>query len=73
MFIGLHVKYTLFLLNCNKIEFSLQSVEKYSNTELYENPASGTGVVPCGRTDRQACMTKLTVTFRNFANAPETN
>jgi hypothetical protein len=26
--------------------------------------------VPCGRTDGQTDMTKLTVTFRSFANAP---
>jgi len=28
-------------------------------------------VVPSGRTDRWTDMTKLTVAFRNFANAPK--
>jgi hypothetical protein len=32
-----------------------------------QNPCRGSQVVPCGRTD----MTKLTIAFRNFANAPE--
>jgi hypothetical protein len=27
-------------------------------------------LVPCGRIDSQTDMTKLTVAFRNFANAP---
>jgi len=37
--------------------------------EFYENPFSGSRVVPCGWKDRRTCMTKLIVTFRNFANA----
>jgi len=32
-----------------------------------ENPSSGSGVVPYGRTD----MMKLKVAFRNFENAPK--
>jgi hypothetical protein len=35
--------------------------------KFHENPSSGNGVDPCGRTD----MTKLMVAFRNFANAPK--
>ena len=39
---------------------------------FYQNPSSGSRVVPCGktdrRTDRQTDM-KLIVAFRNFANA----
>jgi len=34
---------------------------------LRENPSSGSRVVPRGRPD----MTKLTLAFRNFADAPE--
>ena len=60
-----------------KLEFSRQIFEKYSNTKCHENPCSGSGVFPCGQTDErknrrkggQIVMTKLTVTFRNFANA----
>jgi hypothetical protein len=47
-------------------EFSRQIFEKQSNTKFQ--------VFPCGRTDRQTDrqtdMTKLTVDFHNFANAP---
>jgi len=37
------------------------------NTKVFDNLSSGSRVVPWGRTD----MTKLTVAFRNFANAPK--
>ena len=54
-------------------EFSRHIFEKYANIKLYENPFKGSGVVLCGRTDRQmdrqTDMTKLIVAFRNFANA----
>ena len=50
-----------------KLEFSGQIFETYSNTKFHENPSSGSRVLPCGRAD----MTKLTVAFRNFANAPQ--
>jgi len=48
-------------------EFSQQSFEIYSNNKFHENPSSGSQVVLCGRTD----MTKVIVTFRNFAYAPK--
>jgi hypothetical protein len=50
-----------------KIEFSPQIFEKYSSIKFYKNLFSGSRVVPCGQTD----MTKVTVAFRNFANAPK--
>jgi hypothetical protein len=50
-----------------KLEFFRQIFEKSSNLKLHQNPPSGSRVVPCGHTD----MTKLVVTFRNFANAPK--
>jgi hypothetical protein len=50
-----------------KLVFSRQIFEKYSNIKFHENPSSGSRVVPSGRTDM-----KLTVAFRNFANAPKT-
>jgi hypothetical protein len=37
-----------------KLEFSQQVFEKYSDIKFHENPSSGSGVVPCGRTDGQA-------------------
>jgi hypothetical protein len=55
-----------------KLELSRHIFENYSNIKFHENPTNGSGVVPCGRTDRQTDMTKLIVAFRNFANAPKT-
>jgi len=49
------------------LEISRHIFEKYSNIKFYENPSSGSRVVPCGRTD----MTKLIFAFRNFTNAPK--
>ena len=57
-----------FLMN---LEFFRQIFGKYSNTKFYGNPISGSRVVPCGTTDRRTDMTKLTVAFRNFVNAPK--
>jgi hypothetical protein len=34
-----------------KLEFSRQIFEKYSNTKFYENPSSGSRVVPWEQTD----------------------
>jgi len=51
-----------------KLEFSRQIVEKYSDFKFHKNPSIGSRVFHAdGRTD----MTKLIVTFRNFANAPK--
>jgi len=36
-----------------KLEFFQHILEKYSNIKLYENPSSGSRVVPGGVTDRQ--------------------
>jgi hypothetical protein len=77
MYIGLHVKYLLFLSDFNKLEFSGQGFEKFSIIKFHENPSSGSRVVACGRTDRQTDrqtdMTKVIVSFRNFAYAPKTD
>ena len=35
----------------NSGRFARQIFEKYSNIKFYENPSSGSRVVPCGRTD----------------------
>jgi hypothetical protein len=50
-----------------KLEFSRQLIEKYSNIKLHENPSSGSGILPCGQTDRH----ETTSRFRNFVNAPK--
>ena len=65
----LHVKYPLFLSNFNGISSSQQTLGKGLNIRFNQNPSSGSRVVPYGRTDTK----KLTVAFRNFANAPKTH
>jgi hypothetical protein len=54
-----------------KLEFSLQFFEKYANIKFHENPSHWSRVVPFGRMDGRTDITKLTVAFRNFANAPK--
>jgi len=54
-----------------KLAFSQQFFKNYSNTKFHEYQSSGSHVVPWGWTDRWTGMMKLTVTFRNFANAPK--
>jgi hypothetical protein len=58
-----------------KLEFSQNILEKYSNDKCHENPTSETRIIPCGktdkRTDRRTDLTKLTVAFRIFAEAPK--
>jgi hypothetical protein len=51
-----------------KLEFSRHIFEKSSYTKLQENRPVGASSM---RTDGQTDMTKLTVAFRNFANAPK--
>jgi hypothetical protein len=50
-----------------KLEFSWQIFEKSTNIKFHGSPSSGSRVVPWERTD----MTKLTVAFYNFPNAPK--
>jgi len=60
-----------------KLEFSTEIFEKFSNTKFHENPSSGSRIVPYGRTDgrrrtdRLTITKNLTVSFRNFAHAPD--
>ena len=48
---------------------SFSKKKKNPNTKFHENPPSGIRVVSCGQRNRQTDMTKLTVAFRNSANA----
>jgi hypothetical protein len=67
MCIGLHVKYRYSGPILRKLEFSWHIFQKYSSIIFYENSSSVSQVVTRGQTG----MTKLTVAFRNFANAPK--
>jgi hypothetical protein len=53
-----------------KVELFRLIFKRYSYNKFHENQTSGGRLVPCGQTDRQMDMTKLTVAFRNFASAP---
>jgi hypothetical protein len=76
MYIGLGVKFPLFLPDFNESWiFCTDLRKKYSNIKFYENQSSGRRVVSCkeagGRTDRQTDVTKLTAAFPNLAKAPK--
>jgi hypothetical protein len=78
MYIGLHVKYTLFLSDFNytwifSIDFQKSSTVKFHfkkirpvGAELFHEDGPTDG-----RADKRTDMTKLIVAFRNFANAPK--
>ena len=44
---------------------------KWKNLKFHENSSNGSQAVPCGCMDRRTNMTKLIVTFHNFANVPK--
>jgi len=54
-----------------KLEYSRQIFEKHSNIKFHENPYKGSRIAPCGCTDEQTDMTKLTLAFRSFEHAPK--
>jgi hypothetical protein len=49
MYIGFHLKYSLFLSYFIKLELSRQIFEKYPKMKFNENPSSGHRVLSCGR------------------------
>jgi hypothetical protein len=73
-FIGLYIKYRLFLPILMILEFYQQIFEKCSIIKFYANPSMGEPscyMRTDGRTDRRTDMTKLIVVFRNFGNSPK--
>jgi len=54
-----------------KLEFHRNVLGKYANTKFNENLPNRSQIFPCGQTDGRADVTKLTVVFRNFSNAPK--
>ena len=63
----------LILLHGIKMKITGHTLEKKNEiSKFHENPCSGNGVVPCGRTNRQTDVqtekTKLMFAFRNLSN-----
>jgi hypothetical protein len=52
-----------------KLEYSRQIVEKFLNTTFNKRRTIGSGIVPCGETDRQTHLMRQIVTFRSVAKA----
>jgi hypothetical protein len=71
MYRGLHVKYRYSCPTLTKFEFSRQFFEKFSNIKFHENLSRWIRVVPYGRTEGRADMTKLIVACRNFSIPPK--
>jgi hypothetical protein len=75
MYIGLHVKYTLFLFDLNETCIFLERFSINVQILNFMKIPSNWSRVPCrrrdGGTDRRTNMTKLIVALRNFANAPK--
>jgi len=71
MYIGLHVKYPLFLTDFNET-WILMTFSKYTQISNFIKirPVTTELFRTDGRTDRQTDMTKLIFAFRNFASAP---
>jgi len=79
MYIGLHVKYPLFLPDFNENLILPTDFRIILSIKFNENPSCGRRNFLCGRTDidrrtdGQSDMTKQIVHFRNFTNAPKTH
>ena len=71
MYIGLHVKYPLFLSDFNENWIFSKILDRYSYIKFHENPSIGSQYVPCEQMDGRTYMTKLIVTSHNIANAPK--
>jgi len=72
MYIGLHVEYSLFLQDFTEIwifSTDVRKILKYHISGKFVQWESSCSMW----TDGQIDMMKLTVAFRNFANAPKNN
>ena len=71
MYVCIHVKYLLFMSDLSETDF----LDRYSKNaqiiKFRETPSSVSRVVPCGQSDGRTDVTKLTVAFRDFVNAPK--
>ena len=75
MYVGLHAKYSLFLIILAKLEVSRQSCNKTHASNLMKiRPVGADFIVSMridGLTDGETDMTKPITTFSNFALAPK--
>jgi len=78
MYVGLHVKYPVFLSDFNEtwiFSTDFRKIHKYQITlktvQWKPSTFQRTDGETDGWTDRRTDMTKLIVTFRNFANVPK--
>jgi hypothetical protein len=53
MYVDIHVKQPLLFSYFNETLFFRHIAKKSTNIKLHDNPFSGSGVVPCGRTKGQ--------------------
>jgi len=53
-----------------KLKSSREIFQNTQNIKFHENPSSGNRVLPFGRTDGQADMTKLIAVFFKFCECP---
>jgi len=66
MYIGLHVKYPLFLSDLNETWIFLTYFQKMHNIKFHKNPSMGAQKFYAGG---QPDMTKLRVAFRKIAKS----
>ena len=75
MYIGLHIKYSLFLSDCNESYFFIDRFSKNTHIQNFINILPLSAVLfladgwTDGQTERKTDMTKLNVAFRNSENA----
>jgi hypothetical protein len=69
LYVGLHVKYQLFLSDFNERGIFLADLRRIIKYLVLSEPTCWEQSVTCGQIDGQTDMTKLIIGFRNFANA----
>jgi len=71
MYIGVHVKYRLFLSDCNETWIFSDRFPENFNIKFSENPSSWSGAVLCRETDRWTDgYGQVKNRFKKYTNAP---
>ena len=66
MYVGIQVKYPLFLPDFKETLILSTEIRKIPDINFYENPSSGSRVVPRGRADRRTDTPELIVAFHKL-------